>query len=650
MEFSAFFLLLLSVLSVNAQQTYINNKQLDCYNYKENTSFNNGFFCSSSSSSSPSCLSYLTFRSQPPYDSAAEIGYLLNAQPNSIARINNITDVDKIPVNTRIIVPVNCSCSDTGFYQHNSSYTLKYDTETYFIVANDTYQGLTTCQSLMNHNPYNDRKLTVGMGLSVPLRCACPSTNQTADGFKFLLTYLITWGESVASIAQTFGVDEQTLYDANELDSDDNIYPFTTFLVPLKNEPTKITDNATPPSPSPPPPSSNLPGGDGKSKSSKKWVFVGIGVGLVLLGLCAIVIWYVCTRRSKRKKAIPVARKFVDSAEYVAVLENKKQTHSGDDSVPSGGVRHFIDSLSVYTFEELEKATGYFAEDKRIKGSVFHGVINGDNAAIKRMRGDVSSEINILKQINHCSVIRLSGFCVNEGNTYLVYEFAENGSLSDWLHATKSESSCLEWKERVQIAYDVADGLNYLHNYTNPPYIHKDLKSSNILLTANFRAKIANFGLARTLDNQQGNLHLTRHVVGTQGYMAPEYIENGVVTPKLDVFAFGVVMLELLSGKEAANDAKTGDVLLCASIKQVLEGDNVREELRGFIDASLKREYPLDLAFSMAQLAMNCVDKDLNSRPTMADVFMSLSKILSSSLDWDPSDELGHSRSLGSGR
>jgi len=132
--------------------------------------------------------------------------------------------------------------------------------------------------------------------------------------------------------------------------------------------------------------------------------------------------------------------------------------------------------------------------------------------------------------------------------------------------------------------------------------------------------------------------------------MAPEYIENGVITPKLDVFAFGVVMLELLSGREAtAADKHGGDQeeLLYASIRRVLEGDNVREKLQGFVDPSLRNEYPLDLAFSMAQLAKSCVAHDLNSRPAIPEVFMTLSKILSSSLDWDPSDELQRSGSLG---
>ncbi|CAN0903742.1 Protein LYK5 [Linum grandiflorum] len=254
------------------------------------------------------------------------------------------------------------------------------------------------------------------------------------------------------------------------------------------------------------------------------------------------------------------------------------------------------------------------------------------------MKGDLSAspEINILKKINHSSIIRLSGFCVHDGNTYLVYEYAENGSLADWIvleyAKTKSRTLPLTWKQRVQIAHDVADALNYLHSYTNPPYIHKNLKTSNILLDAGLRGKVTNFGLARMAaeDDDAAASHLTRHVVGTHGYMAP-----------LDVFAFGVVLLELLSGKEAAAaSAARGEELLFSSINRVLEGDNVRDKLRAFVDPWLTEdEYPLDLAFSLAQLAKGCVSRDLNARPGMPQILMTLSKILSSSLDWDPSHE-----------
>ncbi|KAG0461739.1 hypothetical protein HPP92_022036 [Vanilla planifolia] len=224
----------------------------------------------------------------------------------------------------------------------------------------------------------------------------------------------------------------------------------------------------------------------------------------------------------------------------------------------------------------------------------------------------------------------------------MVYWYVEMGSLSDWLHQKKSasDSSCLNWKQRIQIACDVADGLNYLHNYTNPPYIHKNVKSSNVLLGRDFRAKISNFVQARPLE-EDGMQQLTRHVVGTQGYMAPEYLEHGLITPKLDVFAFGVVLLELLSGKEATfaeEGEEKGDILLCSTIEDVLSGEDVRSKLKGFIDRCMRDNCPFDLAFATAELAKRCVSRDAASRPSMNELLMSLLAIYNSSLDWDHED------------
>ncbi|KAM3758984.1 hypothetical protein ACB098_01G086200 [Castanea mollissima] len=619
----------------NAQQAYVNNKQLDC---NADVNITDGFECNGVQSS---CQSYLTFRSNPPYNSAASIGLLLGAEPSLISEINNYTNFQTIPTNTQIIIPVNCSCSGK-YYQHNSTYKLQDATETYFIVSNNTYQGLTTCQAMINQNPYGVKNLSVGLDLKVPLRCACPTGDQIASGFNYLLSYMITWGDDYSAIAKLFGADVQSILDANELKADSIIFPFTPLLVPLKNKPGKIqVSQSTPPPESPP----QLPTTPTEHKSStKKWVFVGVGIGAgVLLLLSAFLIWFFCGSRKAKPQPIPVP----------PIKRPPPQSHSYSDekswSVSTEGVRYAIESLTVYKFDDIEKATGFFGEANKIKGSVYRGSFKGDDAAVKVMRGDVSNEINLLKRINHSNIIRLSGFCVHEGNTYLVYEYAENGSVTDWLHSKYETSSTLTWKQRVQIAYDVADALNYLHNYTNPPYVHKNLKTSNILLDGNLRGKVSNFGLARTLENEdEGGFQLTRHVVGTHGYMAPEYIENGVITPKLDVFAFGVVMLELLSGKEATAGDRDGggEELLSASIRVVLEGDNVREKLRSFIDPSLRHEYPLDLAFSMAQLAKNCVAHNINSRPAIPEVFMTLSKIFSSSLDWDPSDELQRSSSL----
>ncbi|KAK7828309.1 protein lyk5 [Quercus suber] len=501
----------------NAQQAYVNNKQLNCY---ADVNITDGFECNGVQ---PSCQSYLTFRSNPPYNSAASIGLLLGAEPTLISEINNYTNFQTIPTNTQIIIPVNCSCSGK-YYQHNSTYKLQYASETYFSVSNNTYQGLTTCQAMMNQNPYGDRNLSVGLDLKAPLRCACPTSDQKASGFNYLLSYMITWGDDYSAIAKLFGADVQSILDANELKADSIIFPFTPLLVPLKNKPTKIQVSQATPAPDSPP---QLPTTPIEHKSStKKWVFVGVGIGAgVLLLLSAFLIWFFCGSRKAKPQPIPVP----------PIKRPPPQSHSYSDekswSVSTEGVRYAIESLTVYKFDDIEKATGFFGEANKIKGSVYRGSFKGDDAAVKVMRGDVSNEINLLKRINHSNIIRLSGFCVHEGNTYLVYEYAEN---------------------------------------------------------------------------------------------------------------------ELLSGKEATAGDRDGggEELLSASIRVVLEGDNVREKLRGFIDPSLRHEYPLDLAFSMAQLAKNCVAHDINSRPAIPEVFMTLSKIFSSSLDWDPSDELQRSSSL----
>ncbi|XVF30623.1 hypothetical protein REPUB_Repub16aG0074500 [Reevesia pubescens] len=649
------FLLLLGL--TKAQQGYVNNQQLACEDPTKDNNITRGFSCNGEQRS---CQSYITFRSEPPYyNTSVSIGYLLGAQATQISSLNNLSaDVSPITPKSMVVVPVNCSCFSTSngsYYQHNASYTVKFASETYFSISNDTYQGLTTCQAMEAQNPIFFRNLKVNDELVVPIRCACPTVRQTQAGAKYLLSYIVTWGDSIASIAKTFGADEKSILDANELTENDLIFPFTPLLVPLSDEPT-MAQTSPPSAPSPQIPTIPI-GTNSNSKSSNKWVFIGVGIGvgsLLLLGLGGFLFCF-CRRQRQAHKARPIAsspppeppsnlKTFSDSANYTG----------NSWSVSISWVRYAIESLTPYKYEDLKAATGNFSESNRIEGSVFRGSFQGDAAAVKVMKGNVSSEINLLKKINHTNIIRLSGFCVHEGNTYLVYEYADKGSVSDWLHSNKLQTSfTLSWKQRVQIAYDVADALNYLHNYINPPYIHKNLKTSNILLDVNFRAKVANFGLARTIeDNDEGGLQLTRHVVGTQGYMAPEYIENGVITPKLDVFALGVIILELLSGKKAANAEKNGggEELLSASIRGVLEGDNVREKLKNFIDPSLRLEYPLDLAFSMAQMAKICVALDLNARPSMSEVLVTLSKILSSSLDWDPSDEFQRSTSVSSAR
>lgn len=186
----------------------------------------------------------------------------------------------------------------------------------------------------------------------------------------------------------------------------------------------------------------------------------------------------------------------------------------------------------------------------------------------------------------------------------------------------------------------MATGLNYIHNYTSPPYVHKDLKTSHVLLDSDFRAKISNFGLARSADGQGGEFALTRHIVGTKGYMAPEYLENGFVSTKLDVYAFGVLVLEILTGKEVSLLYEAVKIELSEVLIPVLDEENGKEKLSEFVDPSLKGNYPAELTVFVAGLVDSCIKKDPFARPDMDEIVQSLSRIMTTSLNWEFSNSM----------
>ncbi|XP_010509863.1 PREDICTED: protein LYK5-like [Camelina sativa] len=670
LSISTLLLLFFATSPSTAQQPYVNNHQLAC-EVRTFDNITNGFTCNGPTS----CRSYLTFWSQPPYNTADSIAKLLNVSATEIQTTNDLpTITTTIRTRQLVVIPANCSCSSStsssGFYQHNATYNLSGNRgeETYFSVANDTYQALSTCQAMMSQNRYGERQLTPGLNLLVPLRCACPTAKQSAAGFKYLLTYLVAMGDSISVIADMFNSTTAGIAEGNELKSEsDTIFFFTPILVPLRTEPSKIVLSPSPPPPpvAAPPPQTTPVDPPGSSSCSHKWIYIGIGIGAAaLLLLISILALFFYRRKSKKKLTTTTAtateqNKFTDSSTKQSLPTTTSQWSIDlSNSSEAFGLKSAIESLTLYRFNDLQSATSNFSEVNRINGSVYRATINGDDAAVKVIKGDVSSsEINLLKKLNHSNIIRLSGFCIREGTSYLVFEYSENGSISDWLHSSDKKKT-LTWKQRVEIARDVAEALDYLHNYVTPPHIHKNLESTNVLLDSDFRAKVSNFGVARILDEGGDlDLQLTRHVEGTQGYLAPEYVENGVITPKLDVFAFGVVVLELLSGREAVTihkkkkEGEEGEEeeveMLCKKINDVLGGENVREKLKEFMDPSLGNEYPLELAYTMAQLAKSCVATDLNSRPLVSEVLTTLSMIVSSSIDWEPSHDLLHSGSLG---
>ncbi|CAL5326324.1 unnamed protein product [Camellia sinensis] len=626
--FSSIFLIISIPSLIHAQQPYIGKATTLCDSTDNSTSVL-GYTCNGLNKT---CQSYLTFRSQSPYNTVSSISNLLNSDLSQLSQLNSVSDNATFETDQVVLVPVTCSCSG-NYYQTNTSFIVTQNENTYLVIANNTFQGLSTCQALQAQNSnLAATNLNFGDRITVPLRCACPTKNQSDVGVNYLLSYLVTWTQNVSLISLMFGVDTGSTLAANDLsEQNSNIYPFTTLLIPLQNPPS-ISQTIAPPPPPPPPPVSPPPPPSSNNGSNKTLVYVLAGVlgggGIVLA--VGVIVFFVFFRKSKKKTDSIITS---ESIEAIDKPDGKKLEEESEDFLESISV--IAQSLKVYTFKELQSATENFSPGCWIKGSVYRGTINGDSAAIKKINGDVSKEIDTLNTISHFNLIRLSGVCFNEGNWYLVYEYAVNGPLSDWIYENNSDHKFLNWVQRIQIALDVATGLNYIHNYTSPPYVHKDLKTSHVLLDSDFRAKISNFGLARSADGQEGEFALTRHIVGTKGYMAPEYLENGFVSTKLDVYAFGVLMLEILTGKEVSLLYEAVKIELSEVLIPVLDEENGKEKLSEFVDPSLKGNYPAELAVFVAGLVDSCIKKDPFARPDMDEIVQSLSRIMTTSLNWE---------------
>ncbi|XP_058070020.1 lysM domain receptor-like kinase 4 [Magnolia sinica] len=619
-----FFCFYTSIL--NAQQRYSGNSVLECTPQVDNAPPSPSFLYTYNGHTT-SCNSFLIFKSHPPFNSIPTISTLMSSNSSKLAHLNNVSRSTTFPSGKEVIVPITCSCSG-NYYEADTSYTIRTDDETYFIIANDTYQGLSTCSALINRNSFSPLDLSTGLKLRVPLRCACPTNGQIAEGVKYLLTYSIIWADTVPDICNRFNVSRKKTLDANGF-SEPNpiIHPFTTILIPLLTEPSiNQTIVQIPPSISLPRPVINLIKKNQRSrKGLRVHLVIGITVGSFLLFLFSVLAFGIHRYRKKQNRKDEIEDYENRNPNWVLVEDLAK------------GIAHVDRVLKVFRYEELQAGTKNFSPDCRIDGSVYRGVIGGTALAIKRKDANAAEEIKILNRINHFNLISLYGVCTNGESYYLVYEYMENGSLKDWICEKIRSREHQSWTRRIQIALDVANGLHYLHKFTKPAHVHKLIKSSNILLNQDLRAKIANFSLARSETEQSGGFELTRHVVGTVGYVAPEYSETGLVSPKLDIYAFGVVMLELITGKHAVIKRNGADVPLSKVLVSASERGEMEAEIQNLVDPTLPDDQ-MDLALGVGRLSVACLKRDPMSRPCMGEVVSTLSKFLMDSKKWEFSD------------
>ncbi|XP_016506110.2 cysteine-rich receptor-like protein kinase 2 isoform X1 [Nicotiana tabacum] len=223
-------------------------------------------------------------------------------------------------------------------------------------------------------------------------------------------------------------------------------------------------------------------------------------------------------------------------------------------------VKTLNDSSLNFKYSTLEKATGSFDEANKLGqggfGTVYKGVLqDGREIAVKRLffnnkhrAADFYNEVNIISSVEHKNLVRLLGCSCSGPESLLVYEFLPNQSLDRFIFADPSKGKTLNWEKRFEIIIGTAEGLVYLHENNKTRIIHRDIKASNILLDSRLRAKIADFGLARSF--QEDKSHISTAIAGTLGYMAPEYLAHGQLTEKADVYSFGVLLLEIVTGRQ----------------------------------------------------------------------------------------------------
>lgn len=312
------------------------------------------------------------------------------------------------------------------------------------------------------------------------------------------------------------------------------------------------------------------------------------------------------------------------------------------ESVPKDQPAKRIQPIAVPAIpvDELKDITDNFGSNALIGegsyGRVYHGVLkSGHAAAIKKLDSskqpdqDFLEQVSMVSRLKHENVVGLLGYSVDGGLRVLAYEYAPNGSLHDILHGRKGVKGAqpgpvLSWAQRVKIAVGAAKGLEYLHEKVQPHIIHRDIKSSNVLLFDDDVAKIADFDLSNQAPDMAARLHSTR-VLGTFGYHAPEYAMTGQLSAKSDVYSFGVVLLELLTGRKPVDHTlPRGQQSLVTWATPKLSEDKVKQ----CVDARLQDQYPPKAVAKMAAVAALCVQYEADFRPNMSIVVKALQPLL----------------------
>ncbi|KAG6775807.1 hypothetical protein POTOM_019303 [Populus tomentosa] len=437
--------------------------------------------------------------------------------------------------------------------------------DSFYLVSNTSFENLTRWQEVEALNPsLTPTLLHAGDKVIFPLFCKCPSKTHLESGIAYLITYVWQPSDDLTKVAAKLNVSERSIVIEN------NCVNFTAavylpVLIPVSQLPVLSQQYPSPE----------------RRESRNRWILIvaaSIASALLIFLLIAFLAHKRCSY--KRTKALDRTGSCLETSDLnqtkeLTKLESFEAKITPDKLLP--GVSGYLGKPIIYEVKEIMEGTMDLNEHYKIGGSVYRAKINGRVLAVKKTKDDVTEELKILQKVSHASLVKLMGMSSGfdrVGNRFLVYEYAENGSLEKWLHPISESSSSsagfLTWSQGLHVALDVANDLQYMHEHTQPSIVHKDIRTTNILLDSTFRAMVTK--------------------------------ENGEI------------------------------VLLCKEIKAVLEIEEKREEsLRKWMDPYLERFYPIDSALSSATLARLCTLEESSERPSMAEIVFNLTVLTQSS-------------------
>ncbi|GJN23517.1 hypothetical protein PR202_gb11172 [Eleusine coracana subsp. coracana] len=466
----------------------------------------------------------------------------------------------------------------------------------------------------------------------------------------------------------------------NEVDlSNNNLYgpvpTFATKVVPITAGNPNIGKDAPAPTAGSGGTSSNSPSGKGGDESKENnggsgspspsaGVIAGSVLGSVAgLGLIAALGLYCYKRKQRPSGRVQSPHAMVIHPRHSGSDDMVKITVAGSNA--NGGARaseaysqgssdprdiHVVESGNmVISIQVLRNVTNNFSQENILGrggfGVVYKGELHdGTKIAVKRMEAGVmgnkglnefKSEIAVLTKVRHRNLVSLLGYCLDGNERILVYEYMPQGTLSEHLFEWSEHNlQPLEWKKRLSIALDVARGVEYLHSLAQQTFIHRDLKPSNILLGDDMKAKVADFGLVRLAPADGKCVSVETKLAGTFGYLAPEYAVTGRVTTKADVFSFGVILMELITGRRALDETQPEDSMHLVTWfrRMQLNKDTFRKAIDPVIELD---EETFASVSTVAELAGHCCAREPNQRPDMGHAVNVLSTL---SDVWKPSD------------